>query len=148
SNHGSADLKNVVVRCQFSSDLKPRAATNGGERFKEAVQWTFKDLRKGDVKELNVSLATASPGLRTIRFSARAEKGEEQKAEVKTEFAGLPTLDWDVQAPGVGAVGKPITYKVTISNRGTALGRARLQVDLPATLDLRDSTPKAGQGFG
>jgi uncharacterized repeat protein (TIGR01451 family) len=148
SNHGSADLKNVVVRCLYSSDLKPRAATNGGERFKDTVQWTFKDLRKGDVKELNVSLATTSPGLRTIRFSARAEKGDEQKTEVKTEFAGLPSLDWDVQAPGVAAVGKPITYKVTISNRGTALGRARLQVDLPPTLDLRDSTPKAGQGFG
>jgi uncharacterized repeat protein (TIGR01451 family) len=148
SNHGSADLKNVVVRCQFPSDLKPRAATNGGERFKDTVQWTFKELRKGDVKELNVSLATASPGPKTIRFSARAEKGDEQKTTVKTDFAGLSSLDWDVQAPGVAAVGKSITYKVTISNRGTAVGRARLQVDLPSTLDLRDSTPKAGQGYG
>jgi uncharacterized repeat protein (TIGR01451 family) len=148
SNHGSADLRNVVVRCQFPSDLKPRAATNGGERFKDTVQWTFKDLRKGDVKELNVSLATARPGPKTIRFSARAEKGSEQKTEVKTEFAGLPSLDWDVQAPGVATVGKSITYKVTVSNRGTAVGRARLQVDLPSTLDLKDSTPKAGQGYG
>ena len=61
-NRGSADLRNVVVRCQFPADMRPRAATNGGERFREAVQWVFKELKPGDVKELNVALTTASPG--------------------------------------------------------------------------------------
>ena len=148
SNHGSADLRNVVVRCQFPADLRPRAATNGGERFRDTVQWVFKELKKGDVKELNVALVSASPGPKTIHFSARAEKGAEQKAQVKTEFTGLPSLDWDVEAPGVAAVGKPITYRVTVANRGTAPGKARLQVDLPATLDRRSTIPASGEGIG
>ena len=148
SNHGSADLKNVVVRCQHPADARPRAATNGGERFRDTVQWVFKELRKGDVKELNVALTTASPGTKTVHFSARAEKGAEQKAQVKTEFTGLPGLEWDVEAPGVAAVGKPITYRVTVSNRGTAPGKARLQVDLPPTLNKRSTVPAAGDGVG
>jgi uncharacterized repeat protein (TIGR01451 family) len=147
-NRGSADLRNVVVRCQFPSDLRPRAATNGGERFRDSVQWVFKELKKGESKELNVALTAASPGTRTVRFSARAEKGGEQKAQVTTEFAGLPSLDWDVDAPGVGTVGKPLTYRVTVANRGTATGRARLQVDLPPSLDRKSTVPAAGEGTG
>jgi uncharacterized repeat protein (TIGR01451 family) len=152
ANRGSADLKNVVVRCQFPADLRPRAATNGGERFRDAVQWVFRELKPGDVKELNVALTTASPGTKTVHFSARADKGAEQKVPVKTEFTGLPSLDWDVEAPGVATVGRPITYRVTVSNRGTAPGKARLQVDLPADLPKklkrRSTVPDSGDGFG
>ena len=88
------------------------------------------------------------PGARTVHFSARAEKGKEQKDQVKTEFAGVPSLDWDVDAPGVAAVGRPITYRVTVANRGTATGRARLQVDLPPALDRKSTVPAAGEGIG
>ena len=147
-NRGSADLRNVVVRCQFPPDMRVVRATNGGQPVRESVQWTFRELRPGDVKELNVRLETKSPGNRTIRFSARADKGAEQKAEVKTEFTGLPNLDWDVEGPGVGSVGKPITYRVTVSNRGTAAGKAELRVDLPATLDRLDTRPDAGSAVG
>ena len=148
SNHGSADLRNVVVRCQYPADLRPRSATAGGERFRGTVQWVFKELKKGDVKELNVAFSTGTPGTKTIHFTARADKGTEQKTQVKTEFTGLPSLDWDVEVPGVAAVGKPITYRVTVANRGTAAGKARLQVDLPPTLDKRSTIPASGEGVG
>jgi hypothetical protein len=87
--------------------------------------------------------------MRTVHFTARAEKGKEQKTAVKTEFIGVPSLDWDVEGPGVSAAGKSITYRVTVANRGTATGRARLQIDLPPALDLRETTPKtAALGVG
>lgn len=141
-NRGSADLRNVVVRCQFPADMRVTRATSGGQPFKDSVQWIFRELKKGDARELAVSLITAGPGIRTVHFSARAEKGKEQKAVVKTEFAGAASLDWDVEAPGVAAAGKAITYRVTVANRGTAAGRARLQIDLPQALDLRETIPK------
>lgn len=141
-NRGSADLRNVVVRCQFPPDMRVTRATSGSQPFRDSVQWIFRELKKGDSRELTVSLTTASPGTRTVHFSARAEKGKEQKTVVKTEFAGVSGLDWDVEAPGVVAAGKPVTYRVTVANRGTATGRARLQVDLPPALDLRETIPK------
>ena len=147
-NRGSADLRNVVVRGQFPSDMRPTRATSGGQPFRDSVQWIFKELKKGEVRELNLALTTASPGARTVHFSARAEKGKEQKDQVKTEFAGVPSLDWDVDAPGVAAVGRPITFRVTVANRGTATGRARLQVDLPPALDRKSTVPAAGEGIG
>ena len=137
-----------MVRCQFPPDMRPTRATSGGQPFRDSVQWIFKDLKKGDVRELTLNLTTASPGARTVHFSARAEKGKEQKDQVKTEFAGVPSLDWDVDAPGVAAVGRPITYRVTVANRGTATGRARLQVDLPASLDRKSTIPSSGEGIG
>jgi uncharacterized repeat protein (TIGR01451 family) len=148
ANRGTVDLRNVVVRCQFPSDMKPARATSGGQSFRESVQWIFKELRIGDVEELDVFLTTTSPGTRTVHFSARAEKGKEQKTLVTTDFAGVPSLDWNVDSPGVGAIGKSITYRVTVSNRGSAEGRARLQVDLPPALDFKSSIPQAGQGHG
>src|SRR4029079_530694 len=129
----------------------------------------FKELKKGEVRELNLALTTASPGARTVHFSARAETRKEQEDQVESEGAGLPSLDWDVDAPGVAAVGRPITFRVTVANRGTATGparppvelapaldrhttlpagRARLQVDLPPALDRKSTVPAAGEGIG
>jgi hypothetical protein len=103
----------------------------------------FRELKKGESQELTVNLVTTSPGSRTVRFTARAHRGAEQRQLVKTTFAGVPSLDWDVEGPGVGTVGKPITYRVTIANRGTAVGKAILLVDLPAALEKRSTNPVA-----
>jgi uncharacterized repeat protein (TIGR01451 family) len=147
-NRGTSDLRNVTVRCLFPPDMQVKKATQSGQPQRDSVQWTFAHLKMGEQKELNISLQTKSPGMRTILFSARAEKGQEQKTQVKTDFAGMPSLDWDVEAPGVGAVGKPMTFRVTVSNRGTATGKARVHVDLPKTLNVSSTTPQAGRGEG
>ena len=148
-NRGDAELRNVTVRCLFSPDMRPTKATNGGQPFRDSVQWVFREMKPGDVKELNVGLTTASPGLRTVQFTGRADKGAEQKAAIKTEFTGVATLDWDVEVPATDSVGKTLTYKVTVSNRGTATARnVEVRVDLPKEVDLIDTTPNAGRERG
>jgi uncharacterized repeat protein (TIGR01451 family) len=148
-NRGDAELRNVTVRSIFSPDMRPTKATNGGQPFRDSVQWVFREMKPGDVKELNVGLTTASPGLRTVQFTARADKGAEQKAAIKTEFAGVPTLDWDVDVPGTDSVGKTLLYKVTVNNRGTATAKnVEVRVDLPKEVDLIDTTPSAGRERG
>jgi len=146
-NRGDAELRNVTVRCVFSPDMRPTKATNGGQPFRDSVQWVFREMKPGDVKELNVGLTTASPGLRTVQFTARADKGAEQRAAIKTEFTGVATLDWDAEVPGTEAVGKTLTYKVTVSNRGTAVAKnVEVRVDLPKEVDLIDTTPRSDRG--
>jgi uncharacterized repeat protein (TIGR01451 family) len=148
-NRGDAELRNVTVRCTFSPDMRPTKATNGGEPFRDSVQWIFKEMKPGDVKELNLGLTTSSPGTRTVQFTARADKGTEQRAAIKTDFAGVATLDWDAEVPGTDSVGKTLTYRVTVSNRGTAVAKnVEVRVDLPKEVDLIDTTPNGGRAVG
>ncbi|HJZ90771.1 MAG TPA: NEW3 domain-containing protein [Gemmataceae bacterium] len=148
-NRGSAELRNVVVRCVYPPDMRPTRATNGGQPMRESVQWVFKELKPGDRKELSVALVTTTPGNRAVRFSAKADRGSEQKQELRTDFAGVPSLDWDTDAPGTESVGRTMTYRITVSNRGTAPAeKTEVRVDLPANVDLIDTTPASGKAIG
>jgi len=148
-NRGDAVLRNVTVRCVFSPDMRAARATNGAQPFRDAVQWILKEMKPGEVKELEAGLTTASPGTRTIQFTARADKGTEQKGSVKTDFIGVSTLDWDAEVPGTDSVGKSLTYRVTVANRGTAVAKnVEVQVDLPKEVTLVDTKPAAGTAVG
>ncbi len=148
-NRGTADLKNVVVKCLYPPDMHPTKATNGGRPFRDRVQWIFRELKAGESKELNIGLRTSTPGTRTVQFSAKADKGPEQTASTKTTFAGVPTIDWDTDVPGTVSVGKTMTYRVTVSNGGTAAAkRIQVRVDLPDNVDLVDTVPPSGKGIG
>jgi uncharacterized repeat protein (TIGR01451 family) len=149
-NKGSAELRNVTVRCVHPPDMRPVRATQSGQPFRDSVQWVFRDLKPGAIKELNVSLATSTPGTRTVQFTVKADKGAEQKTEVKTAFAGVPALSWDTDVPGTVVAGKNMTYRVSVSNTGTSPAKAtQLRVDLPENVDLVSTTPaNAGRGSG
>lgn len=148
-NRGTADLKNVVVKCLFPPDMHASKATNGGQPFRDHVQWIFRELKAGESKELNIGLVTTTPGTRNVQFSVKADKGAEQRTSVKTTFAGVPTIDWDTDVPGTVVAGKTMTYRVTISNGGTAVAKGiRVSVDLPDNVDLVSTTPEAGKGVG
>lgn len=147
-NKGSADLKNVAVKCVFPPDMRATKATNGGQPFRDTVQWVFREMKSGESKELTVGLTTNSPGTRSVQFTAKADKGPEQRATIRTTFAGVPKVDWDVDAPGVAAAGKTFTYRVTISNPGTAPGKAQVKVDLPPSFELVGTTPTSNHSVG
>ena len=147
-NRGTADLKNVVVRALFPPDIRPTRATNQGESFRDSVQWVFKTLKTGEAKELTLGLMTASPGLRKVQFAAKGDKGQEQRQVETTEFAGMPNIDWDTDVPGTAGVGKPMTYKVAVSNRGTATGTIQLMVDLPQNVEFVRTDPPAAPVTG
>jgi uncharacterized repeat protein (TIGR01451 family) len=148
-NKGSSDLRNVVIKCTLPPDMKVTRATTGAQAFRDSAQWTVKELKPGETKELNVSLTTGTPGDRTVRFTARANHGAEQVVPVRVAFVGMPDLDWDLQAPGVEAVGKVFTYRVVVANRGTAPGPATVQLDLPPSLDVVPPTdPRSAPGIG
>jgi uncharacterized repeat protein (TIGR01451 family) len=148
-NKGSADLKNVVVKCVFPPDMHPTKATNSGQLFKDHVQWIFREMKSGESKELNISLTTSTPGSRTVQFTAKADRAPEQRASTKTTFAGVAALSWDTDVPGTIAAGKTMTYRVTVANTGSADAKGtKLQVDLPDNVDLIGTTPDAGKGVG
>jgi hypothetical protein len=128
--------------------MHPRRVTHGAQAVRDGVQWVLKDLKPGEDKTLTVALVTTSPGTRKVRFTAKADKGDEQRTEVPTAFDGVANLDWDVEAPGIASVGRGTSYRVTVTNRGSAPGRARVQVDLPLTVDPTETVPRAGRGHG
>ncbi|MSR54539.1 MAG: DUF11 domain-containing protein [Gemmataceae bacterium] len=148
-NNGNADLKNVCVRCVFPPDMRPTKATQGGQPFKDSVQWIFRELKVGEAREINVNLSTTTPGTRAVSFAAKADKGTEQRTAVKTSFAGVSALSWETDVPGTTGAGKNMIYKVTVANTGTAEAKAtQLRIDLPENVDLVGTTPDAGRGSG
>ena len=148
-NKGTADLRNAVVKCVFPPDMHPTKATNGGQPFRDHVQWVFRELKPGESKELNIGLATSTPGRRTVQFTVKADKGPLQATTVKTTFAGVATIDWDTDVPGTVNVGKTMTYRVIVANRGTgAANGIQVRVDLPDNVDLIGTTPQSSKGTG
>lgn len=148
ANRGSAELKNVCVRCLFPPDMKPTRATNSGQSFRESVQWIFEKMAPGETKEVKVSLNTSVPGTRALKFVAKADKGKEQEQLVRTEFVGVPSLSWDADIPPAASVGRNFTYKVTVSNTGTAPAKnVQLKLDLPPNVDFVSSSPDSSKGF-
>jgi uncharacterized repeat protein (TIGR01451 family) len=148
-NRGGAELKNVCVRCVFPPDMRVARATQEGQPFRDTVQWTFPSLRPGEQKELSVALLTSTPGTRNVNFIAKADKGDEQRTNVRTIFDGIATLSWDTEVPGTAAINAPMTYKVIVSNTGSATARGvRVSVDLPQGIELMKSDPPSVRGAG
>jgi uncharacterized repeat protein (TIGR01451 family) len=77
----------------------------------------------------------------------KADKGTEQKTSAKTTFAGVSSVGWETDVPATAAVGKTMTYRVTVSNTGTAEARnTQLHVDLPPNVDVLTTTPDSSRG--
>ncbi|MEZ6142194.1 MAG: hypothetical protein R3B84_16665 [Zavarzinella sp.] len=148
-NAGTADLKNVVVRFRFPTDMETAKATAGARLNRDAVEWTFDHLLPNQTKEVNLMLQTSTPGQRNVLITAVADRGEAQKKELSTTVKGVAAIDWDVSVPGTVAVGNEVYYQVTIINQGTATAPSiRTDVDLPKHVELLETNYRYSRGTG
>jgi uncharacterized repeat protein (TIGR01451 family) len=146
-NTGTAILHNVRVSCAFPSEMRLAKASNGGQMFKDAVQWLLPKLGPKESKELSVSVTAPSAGLRDVVVSARADRGLEQRKKVPTVFEGIPALNWQTEGTPVAAVGQEIAYTITVTNPGSAPARnVKISVDLPDSVEFRQALPGFQRG--
>lgn len=146
-NTGTATLHNVCVSCTFPSEMRLAKASNGGQMFKDAVQWVVPKLGPKETKELSVSLTAPSAGLRDVMVSARADKGLEQRKKIGTVFEGVAALNWQTEGTPVVAPGQEISYTITVTNPGTAPARnVKITVDLPDQVEFRQALPAFQRG--
>lgn len=148
-NTGTATLANVRVTCTFPGELRLSKASNGSQLFRDSVQWLIPRLAPKETKELSLSLTAPSAGLRDINFSARGDKGLEQRKRVPTAFEGVPALNWQTDGTAVASPGQEITYTVMVKNPGSAPAKnVKVVVDLPEQVEFRQAQPAFQRGQG
>jgi len=146
-NTGSATLHNVRVNFAFPADLRVSKAAQGGQMFKDAVQWVIPRLEANQTKELAVSLTAPTAGTRELTASARADKGLEQRKKVSTSFEGIPALNWQTEGTPMAGQGQEVVYTITIKNPGTAPAKGvKVTVDLPEQVEFRQAQPQFQRG--
>ena len=132
TNTGTMPLLNVRVSGSVPADCLPRRMTNGGQVYRDQVQWTIPKLAPGDRETFRWSLQTSASGRKTVRATA-VSRGLEESANVETVFAGAAVLHWETSfdQPTVG-IDRQGIYTVKVTNTGSeAASGARLVVDLP-----------------
>src|SRR5258708_15872971 len=123
--------------------------STGGQLYTDAVQWLLPKLERNETKELSVSLTAPSAGLRDIAFSARADKGLEEKKKLSTSFEGTAALNWQTEGTPIASPGQEVVYTVTIANPGSAAAKnVKIVADLPEHVEFRQAQPAFQRGQG
>ncbi len=147
TNTGSAELRNVCVKVTMPPDMRATKASVGSNLYQGVVQWTIPALEPGQSREFSLNTSTNSPGERSVLFSARADRGNEPKQEVRVTFDGACALDWDVRGPAQSNIGETIDYFVTLENRGTATAKGVIvKGDFLDGLNFEGADPKVRAG--
>jgi len=121
TNSGTGDAEDVAI-----SLVPVGAGENVSATHKLGV------VKAGEEKAIEVELTARQPGTLIVRVDAQGDGGLE--AHLAEEITVLrPALEMDVQAPQIQYVGTNATYKVRVSNPGTAEAE---KVTVTATIPL------------
>jgi uncharacterized repeat protein (TIGR01451 family) len=152
-NNGDAPVSNVLVRATLPSEVRAKAADDGGQVAAGSVEWKLSELRPGDDKTLKVTaegLRLVDRATMTVAVLGDATTGVrsvgdviEAKAESTVAIIGTPAVVLElVTPPGVLEVGKRAAFKVRVRNDGTVSAR-NIEVTAFAPPELR---PSRGSG--
>ena len=123
SNPGSGVAKGVVIKEQVPAGLQHPAGTE--------LEYEIGDLAPQQSRTLELNLAAARPGKVTNVLVARAQTGLEAVEKLPLEVVA-PQLKLAISGPKRRFLERTTTYKLSVSNPGTAPARdVKLQAKLP-----------------
>lgn len=146
TNTGTAPLHNVVVTDTLPPFCEAVGVTNGSRLFGREVQWTFPTLEPGKKEQLSVELKCSAPSKVFNRAVVTTARGKRQQAECNTDILGSACLKLEVDSASVASVeiGKPVQYRLTVTNAGSApADGVTVTVDVPPQLLVTETPPKA-----
>ncbi len=111
-NTGTGDAEAVEISLAAIGSGQSRPATR-----------RLGTVRAGETKVIEVELTARQAGNLTIQVEARGDAGAEARLSEKVAVY-RPALQMDLQAPGLQFVGTDATYRIRVSNPGTAPARA------------------------
>ncbi len=123
-NTGDAEARDTVITDTLPAGIAFVSATEGGQLSGGKVVWSLGSLAPGKSKTVSMKIKGTNPGSYINRATASAYCAD-ATAEVKFLLRGIPALLLecvDVQDPI--AVGEDETYVITVTNQGSAIGRA------------------------
>ncbi len=125
-NSGSGDATNVKV-----SDTLPAGLTTADG--KSNFEATIATLGQGQSKDFSFSVKPSKAGSYTNDASAVADGGLTAKSAPATTVVKAPSIDVKLECPATALIGRPATYKVTLTSTGEApCGTSSVTATLPA----------------
>jgi len=142
-NVGSLPSTNVQVVGTLPADTKPSMKTEGGQVFRDSVVWNIPRLDPGEAKSFRYGIKANTTGRRVVVVSATDARKVRAADELATLFQGVAALAWETEPEPVAlAVGRQGTFTVRVKNNGGEEARnVRVEVELPAEVTVKQSTP-------
>ncbi|MBN2445293.1 MAG: DUF11 domain-containing protein [Phycisphaerae bacterium] len=131
-NKGDGTAQNVVVTDQINGNIQFRAADNNGQREGNNIVWRLGELAAGQTKTLKSTFLCNAIG--KIQNSATVTYCAEARDECELEVRGIPAVLLEcVDDPDPIEVNGELTYTITVTNQGTAVGTGiEIKCTLPA----------------
>ncbi|HEY3788421.1 MAG TPA: hypothetical protein VGL71_06170, partial [Urbifossiella sp.] len=142
-NTGTLPSANIRVTGTIPPDCKPTMKTEGGKVYRDSVVWVVPRLDPGEAKSFRFGLKASTTGRRVIVASASDARKIRSADELATLFQGVAALSWETEIdPAALAAGRQGTFTVRVKNSGGEEARnVRVEVELPAEVSLKQSTP-------
>ncbi|MFO0825990.1 MAG: hypothetical protein U0792_23205 [Gemmataceae bacterium] len=150
-NTGTLPSTNVRVTGTLPADCKPTMKTEGGQLYRDAIQWVVPRLEANEARTFRFAVKATTTGRRVVVASVADSRGQRAADELATLFQGTASLSWETDPKPVAlAVGRQGTFTVKVRNGGGEVARnVRVEVDLPDAVNVvqvtPNITPKAGK---
>jgi uncharacterized repeat protein (TIGR01451 family) len=150
-NTGTLPSTNVRVTGTLPADCKPTMKTEGGQLYRDAIQWVIPRLEASEARTFRFAVKAMTTGRRVVVASVADSRGQRAADELATLFQGTASLSWETDPKPVAlAVGRQGTFTVKVRNGGGEVARnVKVEVDLPDAVNVvqvtPNITPKAGK---
>ncbi len=139
-NTGDAPARDTVLTDALPAGTTFVSASNGGQMQGGSVVWNLGTIAPGDSRSVTLTLKASSAGVVHNTAVAKAYCAEDS-ADVSTEIQGIAAILLeviDIEDPI--EVGANITYIITVTNQGSAVGtNIRVTCELPPELEYVSS---------
>jgi len=142
-NTGTLPSTNVRVTGTLPADCKPTKKTEGGQLYRDAIQWTLPRLEPGEAQTFRFEVKANTSGSRVVVASTSDARGQRAADELRTLFQGSANLVWETTPdPAVLSVGRSGTFTVKVRNNGGEAARnVRVEVEVPVAVSWTDVKP-------
>ncbi len=144
-NTGTLASTNIKVTGTLPGDCKPTMKTEGGQLFRDTIQWTIARLEPAEAQTFRFGIKAPTSGKRVVVAAASDSRGQRAGDQLATIFQGAAALAWESGPnPPALSVGGQGTFTVKVRNNGGEAARnVQLEVDLdrPEAVTLGQATP-------
>jgi uncharacterized repeat protein (TIGR01451 family) len=149
-NTGTLPSTNVRVTGTLPPDCKPTMKTEGGQLYRDAIQWVIPRLEPSEAQTFRFAVKATTTGRRVVVASVADARGQRAADELATVFQGTAALLWETEPKPVAlAVGRQGTFTVKVRNQGGEAARnVRVEVELPDAVNLVQVTPNTRPNAG
>jgi len=149
-NTGTLQSTNVRVTGTLPADCKPTMKTEGGQLYRDAIQWVIPRLEPGEAQTFRFAVKATTTGRRVVVASITDARGQRAADELATVFQGTASLSWETEPKPVSlSVGRQGTFTIKVRNGGGEVARnAKVEVDLPDAVNVVQVTPNVSPKGG